>query len=129
MGAFTARTRHTNACATHMPCTYQAFSLFATGVVSHRVSLFRKYNPTCTALCTTPALNASTSRGCMYLSAANYNASATEDDGSCVFDCVADGGGSSSCEATELCSGNGGHCRRLFAGGVWHACVHLHLHL
>ena len=49
MGAFTARTRHTNACAMHMPCTYQAFSLFATGIVSPRVSLFRKYNPTCTA--------------------------------------------------------------------------------
>ena len=49
MGAFTPRTRHTNVCATHMPCTYQAFSLFATGIVSPRVSLFRKYNPTCTA--------------------------------------------------------------------------------
>jgi len=49
LGAFTPRTRHTNVCATHMPCTYQAFSLFATGIVSPRVSLFRKYNPTCTA--------------------------------------------------------------------------------
>ena len=49
MGAFAPRTRHTNACATHMPCTCQAFSLFATGIVSPRVALFRKYNPTCTA--------------------------------------------------------------------------------
>ena len=32
-----------------MPCTCQAFSLFATGIVSPRVALFRKYNPTCTA--------------------------------------------------------------------------------
>ena len=38
-----------NARATHMPCTYQAFNLFATGIVSPRVALFRKYNPTCTA--------------------------------------------------------------------------------
>ena len=107
------------------------------------------------ALCTTPALNASTvgvplppplasdapsepfwcpppppppppSRGCMYMSAANYDQNAMEDDGSCVFDCVTDGVGSSSCDATELCSGNGGHCRRLFAGGVRSVCVHLH---
>ena len=108
------------------------------------------------ALCTTPALNASTvgvplppplasdapsepfwcppppppsppSRGCMYPSAANYDQNAKEDDGSCVFDCVTDGVGSSSCDATELCSGiNGGHCRRLFAGGVRSVCVHLH---
>ena len=32
-----------------MPCTYQAFTLFATGIVSPRVALFRKPNPTCTA--------------------------------------------------------------------------------
>jgi hypothetical protein len=108
------------------------------------------------ALCTTPALNASTvgvplppplasdapsepfwcpppppppppSRGCMYMSAANYDSNAMEDDGSCVFDCVTDGVGSSSCEAAELCSGNGGHCRRLFAGGALRMRVHLHL--
>ena len=29
--------------------TYQAFTLFATGIVSPRVALFRKPNPTCTA--------------------------------------------------------------------------------
>ena len=32
-----------------MPYTYQAFTLFATGIVSPRVALFRKPNPTCTA--------------------------------------------------------------------------------
>ena len=49
MGTFTPCTRHSNARATHMPCTYQEFSLFATGIVSPRVALFRKLNPTCTA--------------------------------------------------------------------------------
>ena len=29
--------------------TYQAFNLFATGIVAPRVALFRKPNPTCTA--------------------------------------------------------------------------------
>ena len=110
------------------------------------------------ALCTTPALNASTvgvplppplasdapsepfwcpppppppppSRGCMYMSAANYDSNAMEDDGSCVFDCVTDGVGSSSCEAAELCSGNGGHCRRLFAGGALRMRASAPLHL
>ena len=48
-GVYTPCTCHTNARATHLPCTYQAFTLFATGIVSPRVALFRKYNATCTA--------------------------------------------------------------------------------
>ena len=93
------------------------------------------------ALCTSPALNASEvgvplppplapdasaepywcpqppppkSFGCTYPSAANYDEAAVADDGSCVFDCVADG--SQTCADTDVCSGQrGGHCRRLFA--------------
>ena len=42
-------TRRANTKATQMTCTFQDFSLFATGIVSPRVSLFRKPNPTCTA--------------------------------------------------------------------------------
>eukprot|EP00964_Phaeocystis_antarctica_P052023 scaffold30418_cov66-Phaeocystis_antarctica.AAC.1 len=51
-GVYTPCTCHTNARATHLPCTYQAFTLFATGIVSPRVALFRKPNPTCTPTCT-----------------------------------------------------------------------------
>ena len=93
------------------------------------------------ALCTSPALNATEvgvplppplapdasaepywcpqplppkSFGCTYPSAANYDEAAVADDGSCVFDCVADG--SQTCADTDVCSGQrGGHCRRLFA--------------
>ena len=38
--------RHAKARATHIRRTYQAFNLFATGIVSPRVALFRKPNPT-----------------------------------------------------------------------------------
>lgn len=52
--------------------------------------------------------------GCTYPSAANYAPGAELDDGSCVFDCVADSSGI--CDATDLCTGQtGGHCRRLFS--------------
>lgn len=37
--------------------TYQAFNLFATGIVSPRVALFRKHNPTCTVLTLPAATN------------------------------------------------------------------------
>ena len=51
--------------------------------------------------------------GCTYPSAGNYDASVTVDDGSCVFDCIADAG--ASCGAVDMCTGQAGHCRRLFS--------------
>ena len=54
--------------------------------------------------------------GCTYPGATNYDSTAATDDGSCLFDCVADG--SEHC-GSELCSGTqGGHCRRLFQTAI-----------